>query len=61
MVAVKSEVNDAVKKILEFAKKENLGIMLVRGKVLEYLRRKKPQHYSLFVNAGVIEDSGHMS
>ncbi len=57
MVTDKSEINDTVEKIIEFAKRENLEITPVRGKVLEYLKRKNPQHYSLFVKAGVVGDS----
>lgn len=56
MVNEKSEVEDAIEKIITFAESNNLNIQLVRGKVIEYLKRVKPDHYHSLVQAGVIKD-----
>jgi thiamine-triphosphatase len=54
MVENENEVAEAVEKIMNFAQKENLEIMPVRGKVIEYLKRTKPEHYQKLVEAGVV-------
>jgi len=54
MVNEKEEISEATEKIKTFAKKNKLKIENVRGKVLEYLLRKKPEHYNALVKAGVV-------
>ncbi len=56
MVNDKSEVGEAVKRILDFAKNKNLTNVPVRGKVVEYLKRVKPNHYQALVEARVVND-----
>ena len=56
MVNDKSEVESAIEKIMDFAKSQNLTIAPVRGKVIEYLKRTKPNHYQALVQAGVVRD-----
>jgi len=46
----------AIDSILEFAKKHNLTDEPVRGKVIEYLLEKKPNHYQALVEAGVVKE-----
>lgn len=55
MVSEKKEIPEATKKIEIFARKNKLKLERVRGKVLEYLLRKKPEHYRALVEAGVIK------
>lgn len=56
MVNDKSEVDGAIGKIMTFAKEQNLTIAPVRGKVIEYLKRAKPNHYQVLVQAKVVKD-----
>lgn len=56
MVNEKAEIEGAIHDILSFAGKRKLIIAPVRGKVVEYLKRKRPDHYHVLVLAGVIED-----
>lgn len=56
MVESKAEMQKATKKIMAFAKSVGLRDMYVRGKVLEYLRRKKPEHFQALVEAGVVKE-----
>lgn len=56
MVGDKSEIANAIEKIITFAKKQKLTIVPVRGKVIEYLKRIKPKHYQALVEAGVAKD-----
>lgn len=55
MVEEKSQMADAIAEIVEFAKEHEIKIEYVRGKVLEYLKRKKPEHFQALVDAGVIK------
>ncbi len=48
-----SDMQNAIDQILHFAKEQGLVIAPVRGKVVEYLRRVKPDHYQALVQAGV--------
>lgn len=52
----RSEIDGAIEKIMAFAKEQNLTIAPVRGKVIEYLKRVRPNHYQALVRAGVVED-----
>ncbi len=56
MVNDKSEIEGAIEKIMTFAKEQNLTIAPVRGKVIEYLKRVKPNHYQSLVQAKVVKD-----
>ena len=56
MVNEKSEIEKAIEKIMYFAKSQNLTIAPVRGKVIEYLKRTKPNHYQALVLAKVVKD-----
>lgn len=54
LVEKRTHIEEATKKILQFAKENNLRIESVRGKVIEYLKREKPQHYQVLVNKKVV-------
>ena len=56
MVKEKSEIESAIEKIMNFAKSQNLTIAPVRGKIIEYLKRVKPNHYQALVQANVVKD-----
>lgn len=56
MVNDKSEIEGAIEKIMTFAEEQDLKIAPVRGKVIEYLKRIKPNHYQALVQAGVVKD-----
>ncbi len=56
MVNNEAEMESATKKIMEFAAKHKLQTGQVRGKIVEYLKRIKPEHYLALVNAGVVKD-----
>lgn len=53
MVNEKSKMDLAFEKIANFAKENGLNIGYVRGKVLVYLKEKKPEHFAALVKAGV--------
>ena len=55
MVNEKSEIGSAIEKIMDFTKSQNLTIAPVRGKVIEYLKRAKPNHYQVLVQTGVVK------
>jgi len=56
MVNEKSDIGGAIEKIMNFAKSQNLTIAPVRGKVIEYLKRVKPNHYQTLIQAKVVKD-----
>ncbi|MBI3335122.1 MAG: CYTH domain-containing protein [Candidatus Portnoybacteria bacterium] len=56
MVSDKSEIEGATKKIMDFAKAQNLTVAPVRGKIIEYLKRVKPNHYQILVKKNVVKD-----
>ncbi|MEK7655351.1 MAG: CYTH domain-containing protein, partial [Patescibacteria group bacterium] len=56
MVNTKEEVGSAIDNILVYAKQLGLMIAPVRGKVIEYLKRKRPNHYQKLISAGVVFD-----
>lgn len=56
LVGDKSEIDGAIEKIMDFAKSQNLTIAPVRGKVIEYLKRTKPNHYHTLVRSGIVKD-----
>ncbi|MDD2807479.1 MAG: CYTH domain-containing protein [Patescibacteria group bacterium] len=57
MVNKKSEIKEAINKIVAFAKENNLKIATVRGKIIEYLKRVKLEHYQALIKTGVVKDS----
>ena len=57
MVNDKSETQVALDQIISFAKSNNLTIGYVRGKVIEYLLKKKPKHFHALVESGVVRES----
>lgn len=56
MVENKSQIPKAIQDIMELAGGYNLKMASVRGKVIEYLLRKKKDHYQVLKQAGVIRD-----
>lgn len=54
MVQDKSEMSGAIEKIINFAKENSLEIKYVRGKVIEYLKRKKPGHFRALIDSGIV-------
>ena len=56
LVNQRLEMKTAVEKIIEFAQENKLAIKNVPGKVLIYLKKFKPDHYQLLVEAKVIKD-----
>jgi len=56
MVSGKFEIESATKKIMDFAKAQNLTVAPVRGKIIEYLKRVKPNHYQTLVKKNVVKD-----
>lgn len=54
MVKEKEQMDEAKIEIEKFATANGLVRKHVRGKVWEYLSRKKPQHYAALVEAGVV-------
>lgn len=55
MVNEKIEIEGAIAKIMLFAREQKLTIAPVRGKVIEYLKRTKPDHYNALVLSGVVK------
>jgi thiamine-triphosphatase len=58
LVEDRAEIADASQKILSFAEAEGLEIAPVRGKVIEYLRLKRPEHFEALIKAGVAKAKG---
>lgn len=56
MVNDKSEMDAAADEITQFATQHGLRILPVRGKVVEYIKRHRPDHYQALVAAGAIQD-----
>jgi predicted adenylyl cyclase CyaB len=54
MVSEQSEMEDALNKILAFAKEQGLSVAPVRGKVIEYIKRNNLEHYKALEEAGVL-------
>lgn len=56
MVENQSQTKDAADKIVEFAKSKGLETgVYTRGKVLEYIRQKRPEHFKVLVEAKVVK------
>ena len=56
MVNDKDEIENAINKILKFAKINNLEIGQVRGKIVEYIKRNSQRHYKALVATGVVKE-----
>lgn len=56
LVEDETKIAEAEKHILDCAEELGLKIALVRGKVIEYLKRMKPAHYHALIKAGVVKD-----
>ncbi|MFA5270405.1 MAG: CYTH domain-containing protein [Patescibacteria group bacterium] len=56
MVEDQSEIDNAIERIINFAKEQGLTVGPVRGKVVEYLKKANPTHYWALVNADVVKD-----
>ncbi len=54
MVQNPEEVQGAEKRIMEFARAYDIAATASHGKVIEYLFRYKPEHYSALVKSGVV-------
>lgn len=55
LVETEDEITMAEKKILEFARENNIPEHKGKGKVVVYLQRFKPEHYEALVKAGVVK------
>ncbi len=55
MVAGSAEIPRADKKIMTFAKRNQLKVEKQKGKVAQYLFQKKPKHFKVLVEAGIVE------
>lgn len=51
----KDQIEQAIKQILKLAEEYNLSLNYIRGKVIEYLKRKKPKHYQALIEANVMK------
>jgi len=56
MVESEKDVDGALDKISNFAKEKKFKIESVRGKVIEYLKRKKPEHYNKLLAKGIVKE-----
>ena len=56
LVTDRSEIEQATRMILSFANEYKLTIGPVRGKVIEYLKRMRPEHYQTLVDVGTVRD-----
>lgn len=56
LVDEKSKIQRAIDDILALASTMGLKTAPVRGKVIEYLKRKNPGHYRKLVDTGVVKD-----
>lgn len=55
LVESEDQVEEASGRIIEFAKKHGLAITYVRGKILEYLHKIRPDHFQALIEAGVVQ------
>lgn len=56
MVESETGIDEAVREIIVFAKKQGLEVVPLRGKVVEFLKQQKPEHYKALVAAGVLRE-----
>ncbi|MBI5369859.1 CYTH domain-containing protein [Candidatus Uhrbacteria bacterium] len=55
MVSDRSEIEWALQKMSDFIQKHRLEEAPVRGKIIEFLKQKRPAHYRTLVEAGVVK------
>lgn len=55
MVEKESDMKSALNQITLFMEQNNISESSVRGKVIEYLRQKNPNHYNALLSAGIIK------
>jgi len=56
MVEDESEIGEAIGKIMNFAKSQGLKTgIYTRGKVIEYIRLKRPEHFKILVESKVVK------
>jgi len=56
MVEENSDIDDAIKKIIDFAKSKGLQIgIYTRGKVVEYIKQKRPEHFNALLEANIVK------
>ena len=51
----RTKIPEVSKRIEEFAKENNLEIAPVRGKVYEFIKQYRPDHFSVLVEAGIVD------
>ncbi|MFA6082588.1 MAG: CYTH domain-containing protein [Patescibacteria group bacterium] len=56
LVNNQSDIEKAIAEIMDFANKYQLSVAMVRGKVIEYLKQVKPEHYQALIKAKVVKD-----
>ncbi|AKM84637.1 TPA: hypothetical protein DHW58_02415 [Patescibacteria group bacterium] len=56
MAEDQSQADDAARSIIEFAKERGVEIKPTRGKIIEYLKRFRLEHYQALVEAGIVKD-----
>jgi len=56
MVQKPEDISKAEEQIINFAKEHGISATLGHGKVIEYLQRYKPEHYSALVKSGVVRE-----
>ena len=56
MIKDQDDMKAALDKIMDFARKHDLKITHVRGKLMEYLKRKRPEHHKALIKANVAKD-----
>ena len=56
LIEDKKKADETMENIIAFGKRSGLLDGRVRGKVIQYLKNKKPRHYDALVTCGVVED-----
>lgn len=56
MVSDKSEISDAINKIFSFANSYGLKVGQVRGKIVEYIKRNRQEHYKALIESGIVRE-----
>ncbi|EKE11943.1 MAG: thiamine triphosphatase-like protein [uncultured bacterium] len=56
VVELKEDMKEAEEKIYEFARRHELEIKHVNGKLVEFFKRKMPEQYEILKKAGIIFD-----
>lgn len=54
VVNSEADMNKAAQEILDFAAQQGLTVTYVRGKIIEYLFRQKPDHFQALIKAGIV-------